>query len=81
MGDTVRETLEFLLKKIDNVQKELEEVRILVLKLIADSLPEEELDEETLKALEKDLQDMIEGKVETLSAEEFIKMLSENEEE
>lgn len=77
----MRETLEFLLKKIDNVQKELEEVRILVLKLIADSLPEEELDEETLKALEKDLQDMIEGKVETLSAEEFIKMLSENEEE
>ena len=76
----MRETLAFLLKKIDNVQKELEEIRILVLKLIADSLPEEELDEETLKALEKDLQDMIEGKVKTLSAEEFIKMLSENEE-
>lgn len=33
--------LRILPKKIDNVQKELEEIRILVLKLIADSLPEE----------------------------------------
>jgi len=74
----MEETLRGLLKKIDRIQEELEELRILVLKMIADSLPEEEVDEETLRALERDLRDMIDGKVEVISGDEFIKMLSKN---
>ena len=52
-----------LLQKIDQIEKELEELRIMVLKMKAESLPVEEVDEETLKAFEKDLKDMIEGRV------------------
>ena len=40
-------------------------------------IPEEEIDEETLKAIEKDLKDMMEGKVETISGDEFLKWLRE----
>lgn len=72
----MRETLELILQKIDHIQKELEDMRILVLKLIADTLPEEEVDEETLRALEKDLIDMKEGRVKTLSVDEVIELLS-----
>ena len=36
----------------------------------------EEVDEETLKALEKDIKDMIEGKVKTISGDEAVKRLS-----
>ena len=39
-------------------------------------IPEEEVDEETLKALEKDIKDMIEGKVKTISGDEAVKRLS-----
>ena len=42
-----------------------------------DEIPEEEIDEETLKAIEKDLKDMMEGKVETISGDEFLKWLRE----
>jgi len=45
-------------------------------KIYVDCLPEEEVDEETLKALEKDLKDMIEGKVKTISGDEAVKRLS-----
>jgi len=72
----MRETLELILQKIDHIQKELEDMRILVLKLIADTLPEEEVDEETLRALEKDLIGMKEGRVKTLSVDEVIELLS-----
>ena len=75
----MEETLRGLLKKIDRIQEELEELRILVLKMIADSLPEEEVDEETLRALERDLRDMIDGRVEVISGDEFIKMLSKKQ--
>ena len=46
-------------------------------KIYVDCLPEEEVDEETLKALEKDIRDMIEGRVKTISGDEAVKMLSE----
>ena len=39
-------------------------------------IPEEEIDEETLKALEKDIKDMIEGRVKTISGDEAVKRLS-----
>ena len=42
-----------------------------------DEIPEEEVDEETLKALEKDIKDMVEGRVKTISGDEAIKRLSE----
>ncbi len=68
-----------LLQKIDHIEKELEDLKIMLLKMVAENLPEddEEIDEETLKAFEKDLKDMIEGKVEALSADEAIRLLSE----
>jgi len=68
-----------LLQKIDHIEKELEDLKIMLLKMVAENLPEddEEIDEETLKAFEKDLEDMIEGKVEVLSADEAIRLLSE----
>jgi len=68
-----------LLQKIDHIEKELEDLKIMLLKMVAENLPkdDEEIDEETLKAFEKDLKDMIEGKVEALSADEAIRLLSE----
>ncbi|ACX73601.1 hypothetical protein Metvu_1751 (plasmid) [Methanocaldococcus vulcanius M7] len=66
-----------ILRRINEMEKELEELRVIVLKMKAESLPVEEVDEETLKAFEKDLKDMIEGRVETISGDEAIKMLSE----
>ena len=68
-----------LLQKMDHIEKELEDLKIMLLKMVAENLPEddEEIDEETLKAFEKDLKDMIEGKVEALSADEAIRLLSE----
>ena len=65
-----------ILQRIEQMEKELEELRITVLKMVAENLPEEEVDEETLKALEKDLRDMMEGRVKTLSGDEFIELLS-----
>ena len=59
------------------LERELEELRIELPKLQAEQLPAEEVDEETLKAFEKDLNDMIEGRVETISGDEAVKMLSE----
>jgi len=66
-----------ILRRINEIEKELEELRVIVLKMKAESLSVEEVDEETLKAFEKDLKDMIEGRVETISGDEAIKMLSE----
>ena len=59
------------------LERELEELKIELLKLQAEQLPAENVDEETLKAFEKDLNDMIEGRVETISGDEAVKMLSE----
>ncbi len=66
-----------LLQKIDRIERELEDLRVMLLKMVSEELPEEEVDEETLRELEKDLKDMMEGKVETLSADEAIRLLSE----
>lgn len=66
-----------ILKRIEHMERELEELKIELLKLQAEQLPAEEVNEETLKAFEKDLKDMIEGRVETISGDEAVKMLSE----
>lgn len=52
-------------------------MKIEVLKTKVEGLPVEKVDEETLKAFEKNLEDMIGGRVETISGYEAIKMLSE----
>ena len=65
-----------ILQRIEQIERELEELRVTVLKMVAENLPEEDVDEETLKALEKDLRDMMEGRVKTLSGDEFIELLS-----
>jgi len=66
-----------LLQKIDRIERELEDLRVMLLKMVSEEIPEEEVDEETLRELEKDLKDMMEGKVKTISADEAIKLLSE----
>ena len=66
-----------LLRKLDRIERELEDMRVMLLKMASEELPEEEVDEETLRELEKDLKDMMEGKVKTLSADEAIRLLSE----
>jgi predicted RNase H-like nuclease (RuvC/YqgF family) len=42
-----------ILQRINEMEKELEELKIMVLKMKAESLPVEEVDEETLRGLEK----------------------------
>ncbi|WP_297490205.1 hypothetical protein [Thermococcus sp.] len=66
-----------LLRKLDRIERELEDLRVMLLKMVSEELPEEEVDEETLRELEKGLKDMMEGKVKTLSADEAIRLLSE----
>ncbi|ASJ08121.1 hypothetical protein A3L11_02315 [Thermococcus siculi] len=66
-----------ILQKIDEIERELEDLRAMLLKMVSEE-PDEEIDEDTLKEFEKDLKDMIEGKVETVSGDEAIKILSES---
>ena len=73
----MEKTINTILERVERVERELEELKIELLKLQAEQLPAEEVDEETLKAFEKDLNDMIEGRVETISRDEAVKMLSE----
>ncbi|WP_297506121.1 hypothetical protein [Thermococcus sp.] len=65
-----------LLQKIDRIERELEDLRLMLLKMMSNE-PSGEVDEETLREFEKDLKDMVEGEVKTLSADEAIKILSE----
>jgi len=65
-----------ILQKINQIERELEDLRVMLLKMVAESLPEEEIDEETLREFERDLKDMIDGKGDVISGDEFIKLLS-----
>ena len=65
-----------ILQKINQIERELEDLRVMLLKMVAESLPEEEIDEETLREFERDLKDMIDGKAEVISGDEFIELLS-----
>jgi len=65
-----------ILQKIDQIERELEDLRAMLLKMVSEE-PDEEIDEATLREFEKDLKDMIEGRVETVSGDEAIKILSE----
>ncbi len=65
-----------ILQKIDQIERELEDLRVMLLKMVAENLPEEEIDEETLREFERDLKDMIDGKADVISGDEFIELLS-----
>lgn len=66
-----------ILQKIDQIERELEDLRAMLLKMVSEE-PDEKIDEATLREFEKDLKDMIEGKIETVSGDEAIKILSES---
>ena len=65
-----------LLQKIDQMERELEELRLMVLKMTAENLPTEEVDEETLRDLEKRFEEYKSGKAEVVSGDEAVKILS-----
>jgi len=66
-----------LLQRIDQMERELEELRIKVLKMTAENLPVEEVDEETLKDLEKRFEEYKSGKAKVVSRDEAVRILSE----
>ena len=66
-----------LLQRIDQMERELEELRIKVLKMTAENLPVEEVDEETLKDLEKRFEEYKSRKAKVVSGNEAVKILSE----
>ena len=66
-----------LLQRIDQMERELEELRIKVLKMTAENLPVEEVDEETLKDLEKRFEEYKSGKAKVVGGDEAVKILSE----
>ena len=66
-----------ILQRINEMEKELERLKIEVLKMKAESLPVEEVEEETPKDLEKRFEEYKSGKAEVVSGDEAIKILSE----
>ena len=69
-----------ILKKVVQIERDVEELKIMVLKMIADNLPEEDIDEETLNRLRTELKNLKAEDVSGLSVEEFIKLLEKDEE-
>ncbi|NJE09560.1 hypothetical protein E3E25_01255 [Thermococcus sp. MAR1] len=66
-----------ILQRINEMENELERLKIEVLKMKAESLPVEEVDEETLKELEKRFEEYKSGKAGVVSGDDAIKILSE----
>ena len=66
-----------LLQRINQMERELEELRIKVLKMTAENLPAEEVDDETLKDLEKRFEEYKSGKAKVVSGDKAVKILSE----
>ena len=64
-----------ILERVERVEKELEELKIELLKLQVEQLPAEEVDEETLKDLEKRFKEYKEGKAKVISADKARKRL------
>jgi len=67
---------EEIIQKIYHMEKALEDLRISIIKEYAKNLPVEEVDEETLKDLEKRFMECKEGKAKLVSADEAIKILT-----
>ena len=64
-----------ILERVERVERELEELKIELLKLQTEQLPSEEVGEETLKDLEKRFEEYKGGKVKVISADEARKRL------
>lgn len=70
------------MKKVVQIEKEVEELKkIMVLKMIAENLPNEEIDEETLDLLKAELENLNAENVSGLSVEEFVELLEKYEEQ
>ena len=57
MNDVLHDLNE-ILRKVIQIEKEVEELKIMVLKMIADNLPEEEIDNGTLARLKSWLKNL-----------------------
>ncbi|WP_099209805.1 hypothetical protein [Thermococcus henrietii] len=79
MNDVLH-NLNEILRKVIQIEKDVEELKIMVLKMIADNLPEEEIDEETLGRLKAELKNLKPDNVSGLSVEEFIELLEKDKE-
>ena len=79
MNDVLH-NLNEILRKVIQIEKDVEELKIMVLKMIADNLPEEEIDEETLSRLKAELKNLKPDNVSGLSVEEFIELLEKDKE-
>lgn|GEM_PF-1426027 len=66
-----------ILKRIEHMERELEELKVELLKLQAKQITGEKADKDSLEALERDLEDMIKRRVKTVSGDEAVKILSE----
>ncbi|QDA31334.1 hypothetical protein FH039_06615 [Thermococcus indicus] len=66
-----------LLQKTDQKEKKLEKLRLEVLKMRAESLSVEEVDEETIKDLKKRFEEYKSGKAEVVSGDKAVRILSE----
>ena len=66
-----------LLQRIDQMERELEKLRLEVLKMRAENLPLEEVDEETLKDLEKRFEEYRSGKAKVVSGKEAVRILTQ----
>ena len=67
--------IDSLIHKVEKVESELVAVKLELLKLKAERLPPEEVDEDTKKAFEEDIREFVEGRVETISGSEASKLL------
>lgn len=79
MKDALRDLNE-ILKMVVQIERDVEDLKIMVLKMIADNLPEEDIDEETLNRLRAELKNLKAEDVSGLGVEEFIKLLEKDEE-
>ncbi|EEB72928.1 hypothetical protein [Thermococcus sp. AM4] len=79
MNDVLH-NLNEILRKVIQIENDVEELKIMVLKMIADNLPEEEIDEETLSRLKAELKNLKPENVSGLSVEEFIELLEKDKE-
>lgn len=66
-----------LLQRIDQMERELEKLRLEVLKMRAENLPLEEVDEETLKDLKKRFEEYKSGKTKVVSGKEAVRILTQ----
>ncbi|WP_297552423.1 hypothetical protein [Thermococcus sp.] len=79
MNDVLH-NLNEILRKVIQIEKDVEELKIMILKMIADNLPEEEIDKETLSRLKAELKNLKPDNVSGLSVEEFIELLEKDKE-